>query len=1184
MKLLELQKILRAADPAAVLVSQRVLERVIQEVNRLPNLLWTVPHRQSCVVDRQVLFRHVEQEELELEADQLLPPTVILIARPPGEDLAAENRDFLLRRYWQRLFHAKIHLHLEERHADGRLTLADIRDRIEQIGQVEFEEIRTVLVQDQYLLREADERNVYIEFAAVYFDLRYFAPDLLPVYFPGARDFERIERVLGQDVDAEALCHQTRLADAPDPTARRGTEDRPDESQEFYWKLVHASERAAKTGNIVRAAILRMRAARVAPGALSFGTRAEAIQYLQRLTARLQDALELSDADAAEWTKDLPALLDKADQGAYPVEAALLFDLQKACLDSERDIYALDLVEWALSAGRKPIKRPLPSQRHVLVIKHLRAAAQRLTMARLSDADRQHFNSLLLAALEGCEERLRARFRPVLAHALQDVGLRPENPPERTAYNKIIEEIIDRIIESGYLTYGDLRDTISRNQLKLHDLSDPQEFIRGDPLLRLDRRLSTLLDGVYRPSEIYMRLLERTTALSFGTWTGRLLTRFLLLPFGGAWMLVEMFTVVLGFFISGPLAAALQPTPAAVAALAGQTALGGPAAAAARLTAYQHYRLPDYVYFPSIALLGLFLLALLHHAGFRRKCRRLLAKASRAARTVLVDWPLKLVQIPALRYIVTSWSFQLFYWYAFKPLVICFLLWFWWPDPFNTWLARIGIFLAVHFMLNSRMGHAVNEGLNQALHRSFELLRGGLIPGLIHLVTRVFKQITDAVEAFLFAVDEWLWFRSGEGRLSLVVRTVLSLLWFPIAYLARFIIVVLIEPGYNPLKAPVSYLAAKFMAPLTLVILPAWLNGALAGWPAALRVPAFVLGWLILFHLPDVFGFLFWEMKESWSLYRANRSAALKPLAVGAHGETVRRLLRPGFHSGTVPKLYARLRKAERRARVTGNWRRSRAYRRALEEVEEAIKRFVTRELVYLVNQSAGWEGQGLSVGRVTLGCNRISVELVHGRHAERTVWLEFEECAGWLVSHVRDPGWLGQLTAEQTQALNTALASLYKLAGVDLVREQVRANLPPAAVSYDIQENGLLVWLDRRHGTAVRYNLVDQRGRVPATNGLGMPVPEWPPLDVRRVMFAAVPLTWEQVVTSWQADQSGKGHPPLVSSGVELNLLGPLGPLRAPPSSTAIMAMDHLPAGHQAAARETAAALDGDQRDGVVV
>ena len=74
--------------------------------------------------------------------------------------------------------------------------------------------------------------------------------------------------------------------------------------------------------------------------------------------------------------------------------------------------YALDLVEWALSAGRKPIKRPLPSQRSVLVIKHLRNAAQRLTMARLSDSDRQHFGGLLQAALQQCEERLRARFRP----------------------------------------------------------------------------------------------------------------------------------------------------------------------------------------------------------------------------------------------------------------------------------------------------------------------------------------------------------------------------------------------------------------------------------------------------------------------------------------------------------------------------------------------------------------------------------------------------------------------------------------------------------------------------------------------------------------------------------------------------------------------------------------------------
>ena len=1134
MKLYELQQILRAADPAAVLVSQRVLERVVQEVCKLPSLLWTIPHRQSIVVDRQILFRHVEQEELELESDVLLPPTVILLSRPPGEDLSATDASVILLKYWQRLFHAKIHLSLSERLADGRLTLADIRDRIEQIGQVEFEEVRSVLIQDQYLLRETDERGVYMEFVAVYYDLRTFAPDLLPVYFPGIRDFEKIERVLGKDVDAEALLHQTRLAGAPDPASRRGVDDRPDESQEFYWKLVHGSERAARAGNLVRAAVLRMRAARVAPGALSFGTRAEAIQYLQQLMVRLQAALQLTDAEAGEWMKDLPALLDKADQGSYPVEAALLFDLQKTCLDYERDIYALDVVEWVLSAGRKPITRPLPSQRHVLVLKHLRAAAQRLNMARLSDGDRQHFGGLLQAALTGCEERLRARLRPALANALHDVGLKPEDPPERTAYNKIIEELLDRIIEFGYLTYSDLRDAVSRNQLKLYDLSDPQEFIRGDPLLRLDRRLGTLLDGVYRPSEFYMRLLERTTALSFGTYTGRLLMRFVLVPFGGAWMLIEMLIAVLGFFITAPT------PPTAAAALTGHMALGpwGAPAAAVQLSVHGHYRPPPYVYYPAVALLGLFLLVLMHHRGFRRRCKRALVKASRGARVVFIDWPWKLVQIPALRRIVTSWSFQLFYWYVFKPLALCVLLWYWWPQPFDTWLGAIGVFALAYVILNSRLGQAVHEATNQSLHRGFELMRAGLIPGLIHLVTRVFKEITDAIEYFLFTVDEWLWFRSGETSLSLAVRTVLSVIWFPIAYLARFLMVVLIEPGYNPLKAPVSYLAAKFMAPLT-VFLMTWLPDALGAWPTPLRVVALVFGWLIIFHLCDVFGFLFWEMKESWSLYRANRPEGLRGVALGTHGETLRRLLRPGFHSGTVPKLYARLRKAERRARVTGNWRRSRACRRALHEVQEAVLQFVIRELVYLLNQSRSWHTEGLAVGRVTLASNRVGVELLHGGHPERAVWLEFEECKGWLVAHVRDPGWLGQLSDEQALALNTALASLYKLAGVDLVREQVVANLPPPATSFDVTRTGLIVWLDRRHGTAIRYNLLDQLGEAKPLTVTGAPAPEWPALDVRRLSFAELPLSWDQIVASWRKDQEGEGHPRLVTRGIEVTLLG---------------------------------------------
>ena len=203
--------------------------------------------------------------------------------------------------------------------------------------------------------------------------------------------------------------------------------------------------------------------------------------------------------------------------------------------------------------GKRPIKRPLPSQRFVRIIRHLRSAVQKLTSARLSDEDRAHLTRLLDQALDEAEERIRNRFRPVLTAVLEDVGIRARNAPERVAFQKMIEEFLDRILAVGFVTFGDLRDTISRNQLKLPDLSDPQDFIRGDALLRLDRRLSTLLDGVYRQSEIYVRWLERLTALNFGTKIGRAITRFVTVPFGGAFLLIEGGKLILdeGYHLAG---------------------------------------------------------------------------------------------------------------------------------------------------------------------------------------------------------------------------------------------------------------------------------------------------------------------------------------------------------------------------------------------------------------------------------------------------------------------------------------------------------------------------------------------------------------------------------------------------------------------------------------------------------
>src|SRR5271154_345028 len=88
MNLSDLQKSLRAVEPAAVLVPPRVLENIVKQHWNLSGFYWTVPHRANFIIDRQTLFspQNVEQEELALGPNELLPPTVILLAWPSGEE------------------------------------------------------------------------------------------------------------------------------------------------------------------------------------------------------------------------------------------------------------------------------------------------------------------------------------------------------------------------------------------------------------------------------------------------------------------------------------------------------------------------------------------------------------------------------------------------------------------------------------------------------------------------------------------------------------------------------------------------------------------------------------------------------------------------------------------------------------------------------------------------------------------------------------------------------------------------------------------------------------------------------------------------------------------------------------------------------------------------------------------
>src|SRR5579871_4491151 len=304
----ELQRLLTQADPATLLVPPRILRRVIKKDRDLTGPGLQVPHRKSYVIDRERLLQIADRDELGVESNHDLPATVLLLPRPDRERLAERDRGEILLKYWRLLFHARVHVALQERRG-----VRNVRQRIERIGLTEFNEATAVLRQEHFLLPPGDAETIYEEFAAVYLELRYFAPHVLPVYFPICSQREGIEAILAEDVDAKILFDATRLEGAPDPPPAPVTTLNEEESlaaipeareslepalsskvsdpPRAYRRLLQRAARASARGNMVRAAIFRMRALPLAPSGQASPTRAAAYREMEQFSRRLQNAL-----------------------------------------------------------------------------------------------------------------------------------------------------------------------------------------------------------------------------------------------------------------------------------------------------------------------------------------------------------------------------------------------------------------------------------------------------------------------------------------------------------------------------------------------------------------------------------------------------------------------------------------------------------------------------------------------------------------------------------------------------------------------------------------------------------------------------------------------------------------------------------------------------------------------------
>ena len=228
-------------------------------------------------------------------------------------------------------------------------------------------EIRTVMEEENRLPAPADDSILFREFAAFLLELNYFFPDQVESYFPGLLHPHEVIRRLDECLEARAIFESTRPAgvapaaavhaeDAVAPITPEAIIDDP----RLLSKAVHAAD----NGNDVRAAILYRKLKNVA----------EAEACLQHLVERLKAPLHLDDEAAEKWFETLRPLLEPATRGFWPVSGRLLYELQKACLDVERKVYAINIFEVIVTFGQQPLNRLLDKPREVRILRRLRSA------------------------------------------------------------------------------------------------------------------------------------------------------------------------------------------------------------------------------------------------------------------------------------------------------------------------------------------------------------------------------------------------------------------------------------------------------------------------------------------------------------------------------------------------------------------------------------------------------------------------------------------------------------------------------------------------------------------------------------------------------------------------------------------------------------------------------------------
>jgi len=672
----------------------------------------------------------------------------------------------------------------------------------------------------------------------------------------------------------------------------------------------------------------------------------DAAQVLDLLAERCASVeTAMSREFAASWTlaselaSELHALIHHLGHqcavASQPRTARLLLrDLERVRLESGAIYFRLRPLAWILSLGRVKLRQILPFQALLKALRALDAASNRLEASDWPASEVERHGATLGRLSKTLGERLQDLLEPHLRDVLREAGFSPHNHREQVAAHKMLRELLDVIRHRHHLKFTDVRDIVARNILRLPD-SDWDDLLGGDRLAHFDQAAARALPGVYKPGELYIKGLQQLSAPLFGTPRGRLLLRHLILPLGLAFLGLKTLDLLAGLMLP----------PESLVKLA-----------------------PLWL----VSLVALLINAILYTDFGRRGARILLRGLWSALRLLLWEGVRRFLRWPPVARLLGTRLARGLDRQLLRPLLIGSLL----VLPF---VALGGLFehnafkpdaalLALAFTLgtlahNTPLGRHLVDEASSTLALFLRRLNQTLIIGLVQVLLELFKELTRRFQQALHRIEELLSHHLGESRLELAIKALLAPLWNIVQALIQFYVTVLVEPQINPIKHfPLVTIAHKLLLPFLPAITGMLVQLTNSILPAIIAYPIATLTVLLL---PGLAGFLVWELKENWKLYAANHAdlsatgrhttlgedvgAPIEQAVVGTHGESMRAILRRGFHSGTLPKAFDQMRRGlrEQLRDQQPAPRRMREARRHLAEIERALCVFTDRELGY---------------------------------------------------------------------------------------------------------------------------------------------------------------------------------------------------------------------------------------------